>query len=136
METCGRSQEPIDINDYQVTLVPEDTGYPFAINATPVDINNMVYHTYNITQNSTGIQVRFRPMDSQIFEVSGAMHRFPLPDDSEWKAIFMENKTKNLDLGHYLDPDFFVDLTIDNVTSGILYVGVRRIGKLVQFYKD
>ena len=127
VEPCTGDQT-LNIHDYDVSLVPDDTGLLFAMNVTPVDVNNMVYHNYYITYNTTGVTVLFRPEDYQIFTVYGSMYKYPVPNQYQWKATFMENQTEGLDMGHYLEPNFYVPISAENVSSGWLYVGVRREG--------
>ena len=129
MEPCVGNQT-FHINDYDISLVPDDTGLLFAMNVTPVDVNNMVYHTYQIAHNTTGVTVLFRPEDYQIFSVYGSMYEYPVPSQYEWKASFMENQTDELFRGFYREPNFYVPIPADNVSSGWLYVGVRREGML------
>ena len=127
MEPCFGNQT-FDIHDYDASLVPDDTGLLFAMNVTPTDVNNMVYHTYHITHNTTGVTVLFRPEDYQIFSVYASMYEYPIQSRYQWKATFMQNETEGLDLGHYLEPNFYVPIPADNVSSGWFYVGVRREG--------
>ena len=132
MEACGSANKKmIDIYDYTATLFPEEDISLVAINATPVDQHDMIFHPFNVSHPSRGVQVHFNPHDHQIFSLFGQMHEYPTPDFYLWNATFETNKTENLEVGFYFKQRFVIYLTAGNITNGTLYIGVKRTGEWV-----
>ncbi len=121
---------------FVLSLKPKDIPTAEWVNATPVDVNKMIFHTVNLSTPLLPVQINIYPKTEQILSVYISTPDMPSLSNFTWNYTLPRNISQ---VDQLSEADFTIFLQTDALEMALnqstitantsLFIGVRHYGK-------